>query len=55
MFLSTRVLVMSARPGRIVGDFTVPFEYPRRPDLRFEPEFAELCGEMSSHLRGVHL
>ena len=35
---------MSARPGRIVADFAVPFAYPRRPELRFEPEFAELTG-----------
>ncbi|MEP7113838.1 MAG: ABC transporter ATP-binding protein [Ilumatobacteraceae bacterium] len=55
VFLSTRVLVMSPRPGHIVGDFTIPFAYPRQPELRFEPEFAELCGEVSSHLRGVHL
>ena len=48
VFLSTRVLVMIARPGRIVGDFAVPFAYPRSPDLRFEPEFAELCGEVSA-------
>jgi NitT/TauT family transport system ATP-binding protein len=53
-FLSTRVLVMSARPGRIVGDFKVPFAYPRSPDLRFEPEFAELTGEISHALRGAH-
>ena len=54
VFLSTRVLVMSARPGRIVGDFAVPFEYPRSPDLRFEPEFAELSGRVSHALRGAH-
>jgi NitT/TauT family transport system ATP-binding protein len=54
VFLSTRVLVMSARPGRIVGDFTVPFPYPRSPDLRFEPEFAELSGQVSHALRGAH-
>jgi NitT/TauT family transport system ATP-binding protein len=53
VFLSTRVLVMSARPGRIVGDFPVPFAYPRRPELRFEPEFAELCGRVSETLRGA--
>jgi NitT/TauT family transport system ATP-binding protein len=54
VFLSTRVLVMSARPGRIVGDFQVPFEYPRLPDLRFDPAFAELSGEVSHALRGAH-
>jgi NitT/TauT family transport system ATP-binding protein len=53
VFLSTRVLVMSARPGRIVGNFAVPFAYPRRPELRFEPDFAELCGRVSDALRGA--
>lgn len=55
VFLSTRVLVMSARPGRVVGDFKVPFPYPRSPDLRFEPEFAELTGQVSHALRGAHV
>jgi NitT/TauT family transport system ATP-binding protein len=54
VFLSTRVLVMSARPGRIVAEYDVPFEYPRHPDLRFDPEFAKLCGEVSHSLRGAH-
>jgi NitT/TauT family transport system ATP-binding protein len=54
VFLSTRVLVMSARPGRIVAEFDVPFPYPRSPDLRFEPDFARLSGELSHTLRGAH-
>jgi NitT/TauT family transport system ATP-binding protein len=54
VFLSTRVLVMSARPGRIVAEFDVPFPYPRNPDLRFQPEFARLSGELSHALRGAH-
>ena len=54
VFLSTRVLVMSARPGRIVAEFDVPFDYPRDPKLRFEPEFAELSGKVSVELRGSH-
>jgi NitT/TauT family transport system ATP-binding protein len=54
VFLSTRVLVMSGRPGRIVGDFPVEFPYPRVPDLRFEPAFGELCGQVSHALRGAH-
>ena len=31
VFMSTRVLVMSARPGRIVAEHAVPFPYPRDP------------------------
>ena len=38
VFLSTRVLVMSARPGRIVAEFDVPFAYPRDPELRFDAD-----------------
>lgn len=54
VYMSTRVLVMSARPGRIVADFPVPFPYPRSPDLRFDPGFAELSGQVSAALRGGH-
>jgi NitT/TauT family transport system ATP-binding protein len=55
VFLSTRVLVMSSRPGHIIGDFPIPFGYPRQHDLRFEPEFAEVCGQVSAALRGAHV
>ena len=54
VFLSTRVLVMSQRPGRIIEAFDIPFPYPRSHDLRFEPAFAELSGEISHALRGAH-
>ncbi len=54
VYMSTRVLVMSARPGRIVADFDVPFPYPRSPELRYEPAFAELSGHVSHALRGAH-
>jgi len=54
VFMSTKVLVMSARPGRIVAEFDIPFEYPRKPDLRFDADFAELCGKVSLALRGSH-
>lgn len=54
VFLSTRVIVMSARPGRIIGDYTVPFAFPRHHDLRYEPEFAELCGRISADLKDAH-
>jgi NitT/TauT family transport system ATP-binding protein len=54
VFLSTRVAVMSARPGRILAEFAVPFAYPRTHDLRYEPDFAQLSGEISHALRGAH-
>ncbi len=54
VFLSTKVLVMSARPGRIVAEFDVPFAYPRSPELRFDPAFAEISGRVSHALREAH-
>ena len=52
VYLSTRVLVMSPRPGRIVASFDIPFEYPRAAELRYEAKFAELTGAVSAALRG---
>lgn len=54
VYMSTKVLVMSARPGKIIAEFDVPFPYPRNHDLRYEPEFGELCGKISHALRGAH-
>jgi NitT/TauT family transport system ATP-binding protein len=51
IFLSTRVVVLSSRPGRVVADVPVPFEHPRAPGLRFDPDFAGLAGELSRILR----
>ena len=50
-FLASRVLVMSARPGRIVAEIGVSFAYPRPPELRFEPDFARVAGQISACLR----
>jgi NitT/TauT family transport system ATP-binding protein len=54
VYLSSRILVMSARPGRIIAEFDVPFDYPRTDDLRFDPAFAELAGRVSHALREAH-
>jgi NitT/TauT family transport system ATP-binding protein len=51
VFLSSRVLVMSPRPGRIVDDVPVPFSYPRHQSLRFEPGLAEVARRVSAALR----
>jgi NitT/TauT family transport system ATP-binding protein len=52
VFVSSRVLVMSGRPGRIVADIEVPFGYPRSEELRYDPVVSELAGEVSAALRG---
>jgi NitT/TauT family transport system ATP-binding protein len=54
IYLSTKVVVMSGRPGSIVTTFDVPFPMPRDPDIRFTPEFADLVGQVSHSLREGH-
>jgi NitT/TauT family transport system ATP-binding protein len=51
VFLSTRVVVMSARPGRIVGVVDVDLPQPRTSETREEPRFAELIREVRQLLR----
>ncbi|MFI9485753.1 ABC transporter ATP-binding protein [Promicromonospora sp. NPDC052451] len=53
VYLSTRVVVMSGRPGRVVADIPVPWSYPRPPELRYDAGFAALTGEVSAAL-GEH-
>ncbi|MDM4762125.1 ABC transporter ATP-binding protein [Galbitalea sp. SE-J8] len=54
VYLSTKVIVMSGRPGSIVRAFDVPFPMPRDPDIRFTAEFGELVGEVSHALKEGH-
>lgn len=51
VYLSSRVVVMSPRPGRIVAAIDVPFPYPRTPELRYDAEFGRVAGTVSSALR----
>jgi len=53
VFLSQRVLVMSRVPGTILKSVDVPFDFPRTPELRADPEFARLTGIVSGHLRSA--
>ena len=50
VFLSQRVLVMSARPGHILADIPIPFPYPRSAYLRSAPEFIRITNGISRQL-----
>jgi NitT/TauT family transport system ATP-binding protein len=52
VFLSDRVLVMSARPGRVVEDFAVNLPRPRSLDTMSEPAFTETCQHLRRHFAG---
>jgi NitT/TauT family transport system ATP-binding protein len=53
VFLSTRVVVMSPRPGRVAGIVPIDLPQPRTVDTREEPHFFELVTEVRELLRGV--
>lgn len=53
VFLSNRIVVMAAHPGRIHAEVRVDFSYPREPELREQPEFQAKVTEVSRLLHQV--
>lgn len=49
IYLSSRIIVATARPARIREIVEIPFPYPREESLHERPEFAEL----RSHVRAL--
>jgi NitT/TauT family transport system ATP-binding protein len=50
VFLSSRIIIMTPRPGRIVADCAIDLPYPRVRELRTSPEYAAYCRRISAHL-----
>jgi NitT/TauT family transport system ATP-binding protein len=50
VYLSQRIVVMAARPGRIVGELEVDAPYPRTTEFRLSPEYANYCRQVSNLL-----
>ena len=51
VFLSTRIIVLGANPGRVVHDLTMPFPFPREDALRGSDAFGKTVLEVSRALR----
>jgi NitT/TauT family transport system ATP-binding protein len=49
-YLADRVLVMSARPGRIIAEHAVPFARPRRMEDTYDPGFVDLVHALRDHI-----
>jgi NitT/TauT family transport system ATP-binding protein len=50
VFLSDRIVVMAARPGRVIREVQVPAPYPRDEAFRTSAEYAALCRQASEAL-----
>jgi NitT/TauT family transport system ATP-binding protein len=51
IFLSDRIYVMTARPGRIKAEITVPLPRPRTPEMTYTPEFIGLVQQLKALIR----
>jgi NitT/TauT family transport system ATP-binding protein len=54
VFLSDRIILMSANPGRVVEEIAVPLAGSRTADLRSESAFLNLVGQVSRALTAIH-
>lgn len=50
VYLSSRILVMTSRPGRIFADIPIDAPYPRDEAFRTSAEYAALCRKVSQAL-----
>jgi NitT/TauT family transport system ATP-binding protein len=53
VFLSNRVVVMAARPGRVFRELVVDAPYPRDEPFRTSPDYAAVCRQASDVLVGA--
>lgn len=50
VYLSNRVVVMAARPGRVIADISIDAPYPRDEEFRTSPLYNAYCREISHAL-----
>jgi NitT/TauT family transport system ATP-binding protein len=54
VFLSSRVLVMAPRPGRVVAEHVIDEPYPRQPSFRSSSRYVEHCRVLAEALEAAH-
>jgi NitT/TauT family transport system ATP-binding protein len=50
VYLSNRVVMMAARPGRIVEELVIDEPYPRSPEFMVTPRFAQYARHLQESL-----
>ena len=50
VFLSSRVVMMAARPGRVVQEFNITEPYPRTADFMVSPQFSVYAKQLQDSL-----
>ena len=53
VYLSNRIIVMGARPGRVVADIAIDEPYPRSDAFRTTPRYAQWCVQVSQALQNA--
>lgn len=53
VYLSNRIVVMAARPGRVAADLDMATAWPRDDAFRTSPDYAEECRRVSATLKGT--
>lgn len=53
VFLSTRIVILAAHPGRVAQEIAVDLPWPRRAEERLTPEYEAQVARVSRLLRGV--
>ena len=54
VYLSSRIIVISGQPGRVVDEIAVDAPYPRDPAFRHSPDYARYCGQVQAALGLEH-
>ncbi|GEL76781.1 ABC transporter ATP-binding protein [Tenuibacillus multivorans] len=54
IFLSDRVIVLSQRPAKVIKEFEIPFERPRKEEILLSEEFLYMKKDIYQEMRSSH-